>query len=288
MTETPACPGIRLYCFQIPEAGSTQVLGATSIGDVNTGFSEQTTAHFLLPTPGEWSLRVDDEPLPLVETTSGLAWAWTPGFYAGEVTAELVDPAGGVRSRVLFDVAPHPLKLGRDVFAEMVHEIWDWDPGLVLGEEPASTRAGALGAHQGLLIAFARLRRHAPSAVKSLQRIAQQPIRRLRARRDRVPLCRARRIDVASIRSLARSPELSAALAGEGFSPLDALDPGAVLDIPAVEHDIDCAPNRAITAVSRRLLARVRSVRGQYQEAVERDNPSLTRTPLAARWAVRR
>ena len=288
MTEASADPEIRSYCFCLPEVESPQVLGAIRIGDVNTGFAEQSTVHFLRPSPDNWSLRIDDEPLPVVEKATGLAWSWTPGFFAGEVTAELVDPGGAIRSRFLLDVAPHPSKLGRDVYAEMVREIWNWDPGLVLGEEPATTQVGTRGDNQGLLIAFARLRRHAPHAVHSLWSIAKEPIRQLRARRDRVSLCRVRRIDMVSIGSLVRNPALAVSLLGEGMSATHDIDPGSLMDIPSADRDLDCAANRAMTESSRRLLARVRSVHGQLQEAVQKENPSFARTSLAARWAVRR
>ena len=105
----------------------------------NRGFTELGDYAFNRPGEG-WSLRIDDEPLA--------DWRWTPGFYAGEVTAELVGPSPSDRRLFLLDVAPDASKVGRDAFGRMVQELWDVDPELVLGSEPATARIGKLGASQ--------------------------------------------------------------------------------------------------------------------------------------------
>ena len=286
MNPSPAPAPGPWYCFDLPESPCRQALGATRLGSENSGFQENTSAHFLRPGPGDWSLHIDDEPLPLVETDAGPAWRWTPGFYAGEVTAELIDTAGRTRSRFLLDVAPSPHKLGREVFAAMVEEIWAWDPVLVVGTEPASRHVGRLGEYHDLFIAFARLRRHAPAALRSLQAIAREPIRRLRARRDRLPLNRIRRIDLGTLTSLVAQPGLAAALTSAHATP--GIETGLLLDCPTTEHELDCAANRCITAACRRLLTRVRRIQQRMQQAVDREDDSPTRTALSARWPVRR
>jgi hypothetical protein len=274
------------YGFDLPGLQAPACDQIIHFSGTNDGFAEQTTAHFRRPAPGDWVLRIDDEPLALVETDHGHVWTWTPGFYAGEVTAELVPPGGGASHLFLLDVAPNPHKLGRDTYADMVQQIWDWDPELVLGSEPASREIGSSGDHQGLLIAFARLRRHAPAALDAFARITREPIRRLYPRREQLPLSRIRRIDRATLASLVREPGLAAAL--NGTSTNDDIGPDLVLNCPGTEQTLDCAPNRSITAACRHLLTQVRMVQQQMQEAVDREQEDPTRTALAARWPVRR
>src|SRR5262245_26699850 len=107
----------------------------------NRGFVE--AAHYLFEKPaGEWQLRIDDERLP--DAAEPRCWVWSPRFFAGEVTAELV----GEGRSVLFsiDVAPDPGKIGREMFTRMVDELWAEDPTLVVGHEPATRHIGDLGA----------------------------------------------------------------------------------------------------------------------------------------------
>src|SRR5688572_14196635 len=69
----------------------------------NLGFEE--AASYVFECPGEaWSLRVDDEPLSHVAGSATLL-EWQPGFFAGEVTAELCDADGARRALFLLDVA---------------------------------------------------------------------------------------------------------------------------------------------------------------------------------------
>ena len=77
--------------------------------------------------------------------TGSSCWLWEPGFYAGEVTAELLDEAGHQSALYLLDVAPDASKLGRDVFQTMLDDLWAVDPHLVIGSEPGTTSTGELG-----------------------------------------------------------------------------------------------------------------------------------------------
>lgn len=59
-----------------------------------------------------------------------------PGFFAGEVTAVLVNGHGETVARYLLDVAPSPEKSGRRAFDEMVADLRDLEPALLAGTEP--------------------------------------------------------------------------------------------------------------------------------------------------------
>jgi hypothetical protein len=67
----------------------------------------------------------------------------------------------------LLDVAPDVNKLGREVFAQMVNELWQKDPILVIGSEPATTPSGEPGNQEDPWVAFARLRRYVEETVDS-------------------------------------------------------------------------------------------------------------------------
>ena len=71
----------------------------------NRGFAERQEATFIGPTDLECRLLVDDEPLGRVEGSAN-EWAWTPGFYAGEVRAELLDADDRSLGVWLLDVSP--------------------------------------------------------------------------------------------------------------------------------------------------------------------------------------
>jgi hypothetical protein len=288
------------WCFMPQQAAPAR--GIRLIGDENTGFQELTAACFLHPDPGApgWTLCIDDEPQPTAVTAFGPGWCWTPGFFAGEVTAELIAPDGRVACRCLLDVAPSPTKLGRDAFAAMVQALWAFDPELVLGAEPSTRAVGRDGDRQSLLLRLARLRRHAPAAIAALRQVQRSPLKRLRAERERHPPHRVRRIDRLTASTLAQQPALAVALCGDQcgnqsgeplgggagslLPPADpVLDPGRRLDVPASEPTLDCAPNRTLLAVALRLLGELKAVRRGLAAQAAAEQASATRTPLASR-----
>jgi hypothetical protein len=141
----------------------------------NRGFTER--GRYAFERPGEsWAFIVDDEPLQ-TDRNNRTFWSWQPGFFAGEVTAALVHPDGEVVALYLLDVAPDPAKVGRDVFRQMVDELCEEDPELVVGSEPATTHIGELGETQNPWVEFARLRRYAPEFLKALAPLQAKPRR---------------------------------------------------------------------------------------------------------------
>src|SRR5438876_857749 len=87
----------------------------------NLGFFE--TGRYLVVKPFAGAqFYIDDEPLP-DDRMDRECWLWEPGFYAGEVTAELAGADGACLATYLLDVAPDLRKLGREVFATMVGEL---------------------------------------------------------------------------------------------------------------------------------------------------------------------
>ena len=249
----------------------------------NLGFIEGRNYAFEKPPTGG-SFFIDDEPLQ--GNPDGSCWRWEPGFFAGEVTAALIALDGSTSALFLLDVAPDPTKLGRDVFRQMIDELWNEDPELVVGSEPATTLIGELGATHNPWLEFARLRRYAPEFLRALAPIRAKPRRALQVRRDSAPLHHARRVDRRTAMSIARSPAVALFLP----EPDEALPlPGDTrLDVPVVEETLDAAVNRAMLALIHAFLRRTRSLRDRLQELVDREASSETRTSLGSRWPARK
>jgi len=246
----------------------------------NAGFVEAGRYLFEKPGPG-WLLRIDDEPIP--DAVEPGCWLWSPRFFAGEVLAELV----GKQHSVLFsiDVAPDPGKIGRDIFARMVHELWDVDPALVIGQEPATRHIGDLGPNENPWLAFARYRRYVPEFLQATAAIRARPRRSLRVQRIWTPLHQVRRVDRRTATALSSSP--AAALLVGGSEARGVLSGEQRLDVPLVEETLDSAANRAMLALALALLRRGRALHDQLQMLVQREVESETETPLASRWPVR-
>ena len=249
----------------------------------NGGFSERREATFIGPADGDYRLLVDDEPLAGTQDASGNRWTWRPGFYAGEVRAELLDSAGRSRGVWRLDVSPDPAKAGGELFARMIDQIIGFDARLVIGEEPARRRLGALGDTDDPLVLFERLRKRRLDLERALAAIRREPLSVLRARRRFVPLREARRPDLRTLRAAVRHPAALAAIGrGAGSSPpaVPAGDP--ILDVPAVERTLDAPANRCILHMLRALLFRCRSLAARIGELAQAQ-VSDTRTGVASR-----
>lgn len=254
-----------------------------SLPGSNSGFTE--TGRYLFEKPGpDWHLRVDDEPLS--DDDSGSCWAWSPGFYAGEVTAELARNSGA-RLLFLLDVSPDPAKLGRDTFRRMLDDLWAVDPSLVIGTEPATHQMGAIGQLEDPWAAFMRLRQHAPEFLKALRQVCAHPRRTLRMRRAAMPLHRVRHVDRRTIQSIVRSPAV-ALLTDTETDARHGFAAHTRLDVPVVEDSLDSAANRTMLALVQAVLRRSRALLERLGQDVAHAAESDTRTSLRRRWPTRR
>ena len=247
----------------------------------NQGFAERQEATFIGPADRECRLLVDDEPLGRVEGSAN-EWTWKPGFYAGEVRAELLDADDRSLGVWLLDVSPDRGKAGREVFARMVDEIIDFDPHLVIGEEPARRRLGALDDTDDPLVWFERLRTRQRDLVRALAAIRREPLSVLRARRQFVPLRDTRRTDLRTLRSALRQPATLAAIRPGAESSSLAAGREPMLDVPAVERTLDSPANRCILAMLHALRLRCRELAKRLDDLAEKP-PVDTKTPVANR-----
>lgn len=264
---------------------STEWLVLREAPKENHGFVEK--GRYLFPKPGaSWSLHVDDERLG-DDPNDPSCWQWQPLFFAGEVTAELVSPDGCRVALFLLDVAPNPNKMGRETFGQMIRELLNSAPSLVIGTEPATVAIGDLGTTEDPWLAFARLRRYAPEFFRAIQQVRARPRRTLRVRRDSAALHHVRRVDRRTATALLRSPAVALFLADTGRTTA-AFAPDSRLDVPFIEDTLDAAANRAMLALVITLLRRTRVLRDRLQGLVDRKPDSDTRTSLSSRWPARR
>ena len=250
--------------------------------EVAVGFREGGEYRIRKTAEGD-RLLIDDEILQ----TDGSEWAWSPGFYAGLVGAELLGPGDRTRATYLLDVSPHPDKLGRDMFKAMLDRIWAFDPGLVLGTEPAAMPIGHEAATAEPWLEYARLRAYGDRFVRALSAIAHRPLRELRAERAHLPLPQVRRADRQTALAALGNPQLLKVLgAGEGA----ATSTGALprFDVPVARETLDGAANRCIAAIAHEVSRRAVRLRSELQSIVEKESDSTTRTALDARWPRRR
>ena len=230
---------------------------------------------------------MDDEPI----AGDARGWVWTPGFYAGEVTAQLIDEAGRTVAEYLLDVAPDDRKLGRDRFRELLSEVLEEDPSLIVGDEPATALTGRdamVDDSLAALMSFARIRVYGPQFLQAVDEAAKQPRTTVRRVRTFAPAHRVKRVDLATARSLARSSGLAMTFAGQAeLASVEASGFERLIDVPLHEPNLDCAANRCIVAVMDSVRARIRSIKSALAARAEREEISATRTSFRSRWPHR-
>lgn len=264
----------------VDQAGATLELRQ---GTVSAGFRELGVYLFFAPIDGV-ALYIDEAPVEPVRIDGAQGWRWQPGFYAGQVLAELIASTGQRIAEYWFDVGPDQSKLGADVFAQMLDELYAFDPELLLGTEAAQASIGVSGEVASPLLAYARLRRYGDTLIAGLKAVAKQPLTRLRRERALVPYHRVRRLDAASARNLLRRADSAALLHREG-----ALSGGAVplFDVVHSIDDLDNPANRALAAVLLAVRRRCVQVADALQDLAAREEEASARTPLKPRIARR-
>ena len=230
----------------------------------NYGFAERQKAvialdqdPYELAKGREYRLLIDDEEIDPVGGAPN-RWVWRPGFYAGEVRAELRDERKELGVWRL-DVSPDEQKAGHDIFKNMLNDIVEFDASLVIGEEPARHRLGAVGETDNPLVLFERLRRRQEHLIASLEAIRAEPASVLRSRRRLVPFRAVRRADLRTVRAAIRQQETLAAVRGNAYEASGSRKP--LFDVPAVERSFDSPANRAALFRLRELLLRCRDLR---------------------------
>lgn len=225
----------------------------------NPGFREVQEVVFLVPSGGPWSLVIDDVELQL----EGSGWSWAPSFFAGPVVATLKGPVG--ETRWMLDVAPDPMKLGRDRFTELLRELSTLEPSLVPGAEASTTAIGYgdldLEDELATLLSLSRLRTWGEELLRATEVIERQPRRVLRRRTESVALHRARRLSDMAMSRLLRSNKLQVI----GERRLIA-EPGTLVEVEHTEETVDSPANRAVVELLVAVLRRVEETRTALEQ----------------------
>jgi len=267
---------VALHC--IDDAGTRIALRTDVVAE---GFRELGCYHFFSPLEGA-SLYIDEALAEPVQLEGQPCWRWQPGFYAGQVVAELVDPTGRCHAEYRLDVGPDASKLGADVFNGMLDDLYAFDPVLLLGSEAAQADMGVSGAFASPLLAYARLRRYGYSLATALRAVASLPLTRLQRERSLVPCHRVRRLDTASARALLRRPETAAFVRGESASSEGAVP---LFDVVRSIDTLDNPANRALTAKLLAVRRRCVQVADELRSLAEREEETGARTALRPRIA---
>lgn len=256
-----------------------------AVGELAAGFGENLEGE--LAAEGEhWQLEIDDEQLAVERQGGRCHWRWTPGFYAGEVRARLIDLRSGAEHELRLDVSPSAAKLGRERFATLIAELRREQPEFVLGTEPAMDRMGSLGRLDDPLLAYGKLRIYGEQFVASLARLLAGPVRNLRQERRHLAPGQVRRVDRRTVLQALRDPQLAARLTGR--EPSHSASATALrLDAPVVSLHLDEPANRCIKAITQAMLRRVVDCRERLAIKVAKQRESSTRTTLTSRWPAR-
>lgn len=242
-----------------------------------TGLYE--AGEYVICCPDEFAnLFVDD--MPLTRNDTGDYWLWAPGYFAGEVVFELESPSQEGLLTYIADIGPAQHKTGREQYVDYLTQIVGYAPALVLGTEPAQHGLGGRSATAlSLWLRYARVRQFIGRYLTGLQYIIERPIVRARSRREQVALPMVRRVDGATLRQLAHSPSMIAALADNVTSDADVHEPK--LDVPFHEPTFDNPANRLIARQLSDIRRLVKRLIDDLTDYVERE--SATETAVAPR-----
>ncbi|MDR6379663.1 DUF2357 domain-containing protein [Paraburkholderia caribensis] len=189
-------------------------------------------------------------------------FAWTPTFFAGRVEIIVtIDQDNEIAFHAV--VGPSTSKVIDEQFDAMIDEIRSFRAALLLGSSSATTAFGSeFGpyAFEGLVL-LVRLKRYAPSFLRSLRAIRRMPHRSILHGEHRIPLARAKRLHPRAL----REPRIAAIVAGRAVeaAPLDSLQ----VATPTAVQTFDTPANRALKALAIRLNARITGLLESVRES---------------------
>lgn len=215
-----------------------------------TGFVEGST-YFVSPSYAHDTVYVDES--PLARRTGQSAWEWNPCFYAGKVTVEVLDKDQELLGLYYLDVGPSPDKVGELEFRSMCSDIMSIAPRSLFGSGADFLRFGNDESTELLEVAYSRIRRHSAACLTSLLVLEQRPLERYRPQRRMVMPHQVRKVDVRSVKELARTSIAPSFIDADCQTDSDFF----LLTVPHRQSTYDHAANRTIAAMVDRLLARL-------------------------------
>lgn len=250
------------------------------------GFNEFGNYCFSVQSKTACRLLVDEIELIQTDTNRQNTWEWRPGFYAGEVLAELFDWDGKSIAKYRLDVSPDPKKLGRIGYDAMVEAIRRFDPRLLVGSESAQSVIGTRGEITNLHLQYSRLRRFGQAFVDAITAVTVRPQTLLTRDRTWKTVHQVKRVDRQTILSIIRNPDSLALLANEGRS--NSADSGSPMFNVAMSRDeLDTPANRALLATLYDVIRRSRLLIESFTRIAADEVANPTRTALKPRLGRR-
>ncbi|MBH4011919.1 hypothetical protein I5M47_11205 [Pseudomonas aeruginosa] len=245
-------------------------------GEPSSGFDELGSYRFrALP---EHRLYIDDALLPEQLHEGEVVWLWEPGFFAGEVSAELTNLSGSIIAQYRLDVAPSSDKLGKDIFTKMLEDIVAFDAKLLFGTESAQISIGTDSEDSNPHLQYARLRRYGESLVAALCQVTERPLTRLRRERVAVGAHQVRRLEPSAVRAALKSRTII--LGSEGVTLPSSQ---ASFEVAAVFEHQDNPANQVLGAILLKVMSRCRQTIRAFERIAETERRSDTRSELAPR-----
>jgi hypothetical protein len=173
------------------------------------------------------------------------------------VLAELISPHG-LRQHCWLDVGPSASKSADECFAQMVAQIRSFNP-VLLGGQSAATMAFGRDGRSGMFsndIALSRLRRYGPEFLDALVAISALPHRSIAVDAALLPLSRIRRLHHGAMVDRRIAANAQGKLTPD--ADFDAIHLRSLTSTPT----FDTPANRALLALTRRVLAALVDVRG--------------------------
>lgn len=248
------------------------------------GFSE-CGSYFFVITELDSHLFIDDVALSRVSHEDRPAWHWEPGFFAGEVSAELTNASGDLVASYRLDVSPQSSKLGRESFSQMIEDILAFDPRLLMGTEYAQIHIGVDGNVSNLHLQYARLRRYSAALISALRGVTEKPLTLLRRERSLQSPNQVKRLDRRSVLRAMRNSTALSILRGQP-SEFSADNP-ILFDVSSVFNDLDNPANQALAVVLKEVIRRTRLVTLAMQTLSEKEESESARSALGPRLGRR-
>lgn len=267
-----------ISCFGADGQAFEIAAGAVSVGFMELGsyrFGVLADCHFY----------IDDVRLETIDHDGEPSWSWTPGFFAGEVVAELVDLQGSLKASYRLDVSPDQSKLGSESFAEMLDTILSFDPALLFGTEDAQYQIGNEGLTSNPHLQYSRLRRYGEQMLIAMQSVAKRPLTVLRRERTSVDAHRVKRLDRQSIHQALKNPAAVALLRADSYVKRDMA--GVSFDVSTVYDEQNNPANQAIALVLHEVMRRCLQVSAALRHLAANGKVSGPRSLLAPRLARR-
>lgn len=276
--------GLQVVDAGVPRGLRDLVPAVSSRAIANSGFTERESFELYCPAAVGSRLYIDDELMRLTRTRFGDGWRWNPGFYAGTVRAELVPPGKSEGTTYLLDVAPDPQKLGQETYRQLIQEILNANPGILVGDEPATHSAAGSCSSGDPNLHYAYILQYGPALIAALRAVQRRPRRTLQSSRISVPPNRARKADVRTALLMARDGTLALLRDEDSSGGGEACR----LDVPFSVESLDSAATRCLAACAHAVLRKALAVREKLDSLAAEELGTETRTYFKTRWEKRR